>query len=80
MSVDFVIPKDGITYYVDTKGSKKHVDPVSRLKYNLLKHQLNPEKTAILFVYQEDLKVLVKMLGYRMVDDFWTKLRAMDRF
>jgi hypothetical protein len=44
MFVDFYFVLNGVEYFLDTKGSLKHIDPVSKLKYKLLGFQLYEEK------------------------------------
>ena len=60
LKVDFVFDLHGITYYIDTKGSKDFVDPVSKLKYRLLAFKLFEEGKAdtsrIKFIYMDGME------------------------
>lgn len=60
MTVDFKVKWGGITYYLDTKGSKKSTRDSSRLRYNLLKHKIKAFKqtACIKFIYAEQVERL----------------------
>ena len=65
LTVDFIFKLNGITYIVDTKGSKESTTAYSKLKYNLLKHRIieqgEANETQIKFVYAKDVLSLNKI-------------------
>ena len=65
MTVDFVFTLAGVTYLCDTKGTEETVEPLSKLKYNLLKHKLIAEgqgdTTEIRFIYHRQVLALSKL-------------------
>lgn len=69
MTVDFVFEINGFKIYLDAKGVEESTDPVSRLKYNLLKHILiaegQAEKCCIKFIYAKQVKSLARIASQR---------------
>lgn len=74
MTIDFVFEKDGIEFFVDSKGSKGHVKRDSKLRYDMLKHQLiNAEKahcTRIIFISTLEVNRLAQYAAYEP-KNFW---------
>jgi len=79
MKVDFMFLHEGITYYLDTKGSKKHVKEVSKLKYDMLKHKLDGEGLAdvsrVLFISRKEVDELCQYAQFDRVN-FWNKFKT----
>lgn len=79
MKVDFVFEKDGVTYYIDTKGSKKHVRRDSKMRYDMLKHKLHNEGRAmvsrVLFIDTEEVTALAQYANWDRAN-FWNKFRT----
>lgn len=73
MTVDFVFKLGGVTYLCDTKGTAATVEPLSKLKYNLLKHKLIEEghgdTTEIRFIYHRQVLTLAKLA--MAPNEFW---------
>lgn len=68
LTVDFVFEYGGITYYCDTKGSKKHVQRDSKMRYDMLKRKLYNEglgeTTRVLFISAAEVKTLSQLASY----------------
>lgn len=79
LTVDFEFTVGGIRYIVDTKGSKAHITTVSKLKYDILKHQLHAagqsRHTKILFVSKAEVKALTS--ASIKPDLFWSKFKTL---
>lgn len=79
MKVDFVLAHDGITYYLDTKGSKKHVKEASKMRYDMLKHKLDGEGLAdvsrVLFISRKEVDELCQYAQFDRTN-FWNKFKT----
>lgn len=68
LTVDFILEKDGIRYILDTKGSKKWTKVESRLKYDILKHQIardgKAKTTRLLFIDAAEVTALSKAAAF----------------
>lgn len=84
MVVDFVLEKDGITYYIDTKGSIEYATATSRLKYNFLKHKLYSDgkahTTAIVWIDYKQTKNLLKLSKIKATTNFWDYFHLIPHF
>lgn len=80
IDVDFVIETPMRDWLIDIKGNKATNEAKSKIKYDILKHQLDPVRSAIVFIYYDDLKVVEKMLHYKMIDEFFDWLERADRY
>lgn len=80
--VDFEFEKDGIKYYVDTKGAKEAVKQLSRTKYILLKHRLilegKQDQTQVKFIYYKDILTLAKLASDKT--QFWKFFHQIKAF
>ena len=74
LTIDFVFVREGITYYVDTKGSKSHVKRDSKLRYEIWKHILvlrgRATTSRILFISAAEVKTLGERAAY-LKSEFW---------
>ena len=84
MIVDFVIEKEGVTYYIDTKGSIEYATATSRLKYNFLKHKLfqdgRASSSAIVWIDYKQTKELLKLSKMKPSSTFWTYFHDIKQF
>jgi len=74
LTVDFVLERDGITYYLDTKGSKQHVKRDSKMRYDMLKMRLylngEAETSRVLFISTAEVATLGRYAAYDKLN-FW---------
>lgn len=81
LTVDFIASHDGIKYILDTKGDKKLAMATSKLKYDILKHQIAREggarTTRILFISASEVATLVKAMVFAPAL-FWEMLSKIN--
>lgn len=74
LTIDFVFERGGVTYYVDTKGSKQHVKRDSKLRYEIWKRILfirgDAPTSRILFISAAEVKTLGERAAY-LKSEFW---------
>jgi hypothetical protein len=84
MVIDFVFERNGITYYVDTKGSIEHSTAVSKLKYNFLKHKLYSDgyakNSAIVWIPYKHVVNLLKLSKIKNTANFWAYFDSLEFF
>lgn len=80
MDVDFVIETPMRDWLIDVKGSKATNEAKSKIKYDILKHQLDPVRSAIVFIYYKDLEAIEKILYYGGSGMFFDHLERMRRY
>jgi len=83
--VDFVYTgADGVTVYIDTKGSISHAKDKSRIKYDLLKEKLLRENHAhdscIRWIETKHVKDLLTLSKLPNKKQFWDYLNALPNY
>lgn len=83
-TVDFEFERDGITYIIDTKGSKEYVTERSTMAYHLLKGQIYREgrahNTKIVMLDKQDIKRLSLMSMDLDKERFWREFLKIQCF
>lgn len=68
LTIDFVFYRDGVKYIVDVKGEKKLAKRDSKMRYDILKHQIHAKgesrTTRVLFVSDAEVRALSKAAFY----------------
>ena len=83
-TVDFQFERDGITYIIDTKGSKEYVTERSTMAYHLLKGMLyrdgKGDHTRIVMLDKKDIRRFSMLAMDRDKNRFWREFLKIKCF